>query len=127
MTTKYPEDLIINDQKLRGEGSHCRVFEGSFFQTPVAVKQYKKVATDSFKRELNFYRRVQQLQLHHPGLLCYMGAFQRTVVDSGREQTRYCLITELAPYGNLAQVLWGKQSPNLSSEMTFLDKLQIAI
>ena len=59
-------------------------------------------------------------------MLSYFGAFERVILDQGREQSRYCLMTELASLGTLAHVLWGpnKKGKNYPS---FEDKLQIAI
>ena len=62
---------------LLGQGAHSRVHRGSFYRTDVAVKQYRRAALDTFKREFAFYDRVSRLQLAHPGLLAFLGAFKR--------------------------------------------------
>ena len=76
----------------------------SYYKTEIALKQYRRAALDTFKREFTFYDRVHKLQLAHQGLLTYMGAFKRNLAN---ESTRYCIATELAPHGTLTQVLLG--------------------
>ena len=77
-----------------------------YFKTKVALKQYRKAALDTFKREFGFYERVSRLQLAHPGLLTFMGAFQRSVANNSElskaSEKRYCIITELAGHKTLA-------------------------
>ena len=121
-----------------GSGAHSRVYSASYFKTPVAVKQYRKAAFDTFMREFSFYERVQRMSLAHPGFLSFIGAFSRPIntqlATKSREenqQKRYCIVTEVAHYSTLSQILFSKsQVDSVSathSRIKFIDKLQIAI
>ena len=94
-------------------------------------------------REFAFYDRLSRLQLAHPGLLSFMGSYQRTIQGGPQNATqdktaalpkdkRYCIVTEVASLGTLSQVLFEKKSPSTNGgkqegKISFLDKLQIAI
>jgi hypothetical protein len=43
--------------KVLGEGSHSKVYVGSLFMTPVAVKVYSEPS--AFKREYTFFKRAK--------------------------------------------------------------------
>jgi hypothetical protein len=56
--------------RMIGSGTHSKVHLGSYFKTPVAVKEY--LDQESFRRERLFYERVR-LVGSHPNLLSVMG------------------------------------------------------
>lgn len=53
-----------------GSGTHSKVFLGSYFKMPVAVKEF--LDQDSFCREFKFYEKVKSYG-PHPNLLNVMG------------------------------------------------------
>ena len=58
-----PDALVINEKTICGEGAHSKVFEGTFHMTPEAIKQFRKGALDNFRREHNFYKEMQRMQM----------------------------------------------------------------
>jgi hypothetical protein len=59
--------------RMIGSGTHSKVFLGSYFKTPVAVKEY--LDQESFLRERMFYEKAR-LVGSHPNLLSVMGYVQ---------------------------------------------------
>lgn len=73
------------DTKVIGTGSHSKVLYGTYYLTPVAVKEFYDA--DAFAREFDFYTRAQKL-CNHPSLLAVIGAYTN-------EDKRNCIVTEL--------------------------------
>lgn len=60
-----PNGLVISSMpdgsEILGQGAHARVYLGQYFKTKVAIKQYRRHAIETFKREFAFYDRVMRL------------------------------------------------------------------
>ena len=72
--------------KIIGSGSHSKVILGSYFLTPVAIKEF--FDSDAFAREFDFYNRAKKL-CSHPNLLSVIGAYTNS------ENNKNCIVTEL--------------------------------
>lgn len=57
--------------RLIGSGSHSKVILGSYFMTPVAIKQFQD--QEAFTREYNFYKK--SAIFNHPNLLTVLGVY----------------------------------------------------